>query len=219
MGLPAPGVDLKLVPNGGKLEARVRGPNITPGYWRQPELTAKAFDEEGFYQLGDALKFEDPDDPAKGLLFDGRIAEDFKLATGTWVSVGPLRARLLGAFRAVHARRGHRRRRPRHVAVLIFPNIDACRRLAPDLPADAAASAVVADRARGERVSLPAQFIRADRDRQFEPDLPRHPRGRTALARRRRDDRQGVDQPAGGVVAQEKSRAAIFTPTRRRRRY
>src|SRR5690606_25765488 len=75
MGLPAPGVELKLVPNGGKLEARLKGPNITPGYWRQPDLTAKAFDEEGFYKLGDAMKFEDPDDPSLGLLFDGRVAE------------------------------------------------------------------------------------------------------------------------------------------------
>ena len=90
IGLPAPGVELKLVPNEGKLEARLRGPHITPGYWRQEDLTREAFDDEGFYKLGDALKFVDPDDPAKGLLFDGRIAEDFKLSTGTWVSVGPL---------------------------------------------------------------------------------------------------------------------------------
>ena len=67
---------------------RVSGPNVTPGYWRQPELTAKAFDEEGYYRLGDAAPGR-PDDPTQGFLFDGRIAEDFKLATGTWVSVGP----------------------------------------------------------------------------------------------------------------------------------
>src|SRR5579884_2142803 len=82
IGLPAPGVELKLVPREGKLEARLRGPNITPGYWRAPELTKAAFDEEGFYAIGDALRFDDPADPAKGLLFDGRLAEDFKLATG-----------------------------------------------------------------------------------------------------------------------------------------
>src|SRR5260370_33521529 len=93
MGLRAPGLKLKLGPVDGKLEARVRGPSIMPGYWRQPDLTAKAFDEEGYYRLGDALKFADPDDPGKGLLFDGRIAEDFKLATGTWVNVGALRAK------------------------------------------------------------------------------------------------------------------------------
>jgi feruloyl-CoA synthase len=92
VGLPVPGNEIKLVPADGKLEVRVRGPNITPGYWRQPELTAKAFDEEGFYQLGDALKPVDPDDFSKGFDFDGRISEDFKLASGTWVSVGPLRA-------------------------------------------------------------------------------------------------------------------------------
>ena len=89
------------------------GRNITPGYWRQPELTAKAFDEEGFYRLGDALKFEDPDNPGQGLLFDGRIAEDFKLATGTWVSVGPLRAQAVEHFAPYATRRGDRRRRPR----------------------------------------------------------------------------------------------------------
>jgi feruloyl-CoA synthase len=98
MGLPAVGTVLKLVPIDGKLEARLRGTNITPGYWRQPELTAKAFDEEGYYKLGDALKFADPQDPQKGLLFDGRIAEDFKLSTGTWVSVGPLRAKIMNRF-------------------------------------------------------------------------------------------------------------------------
>jgi feruloyl-CoA synthase len=91
IGLPARGCELKLVPVDGKFEARVRGPNITPGYWRQPEMTAAAFDEEGFYKLGDALRFAVPGDVSKGFYFDGRIAEDFKLATGTWVAVGPLR--------------------------------------------------------------------------------------------------------------------------------
>src|SRR5215831_4048766 len=90
MGVPVPGVELKLVPSEGKLEARLRGPNIMPGYWRQRDLTAQAFDEDGFYKLGDALKFEDPGDPRAGLLFDGRLAEDFKLSTGTWVNVGSL---------------------------------------------------------------------------------------------------------------------------------
>ncbi|MCA0425717.1 MAG: feruloyl-CoA synthase, partial [Proteobacteria bacterium] len=98
VGLPVPGNEIKLVPNGGKLELRVRGPNITPGYWRQPDLTEKAFDEEGFYKLGDALKPVDPDDFTKGFDFDGRISEDFKLASGTWVSVGPLRARFIAGM-------------------------------------------------------------------------------------------------------------------------
>ena len=95
VGLPVPGVELKLVPAGEKLEVRLKGPNITPGFWRQPELTRAAFDEDGFYRLGDALRFLDPLDKTKGFAFDGRIAEDFKLSTGTWVSVGPLRAKLI----------------------------------------------------------------------------------------------------------------------------
>ncbi len=98
VGLPARGVELKLLPNAGKLEARVRGPNITPGYWRRPDLTADAFDEEGFYKLGDALSWIDREKPEQGLRFDGRISEDFKLSTGTWVSVGPLRNRLIAAL-------------------------------------------------------------------------------------------------------------------------
>jgi feruloyl-CoA synthase len=97
VGLPVSGNEAKLVPTNGKLEVRARGPNVTPGYWRQPELTAAAFDEEGFYKFGDAIKPAVPDDLSAGFDFDGRIAEDFKLASGTWVSVGPLRARFIAA--------------------------------------------------------------------------------------------------------------------------
>src|SRR3984957_621089 len=97
VGLPVLGNDAKLVPDNGKLEVRAKGPNVTPGYWRQPELTARAFDAEGFYKFGDALKPVDPGNLDAGFDFDGRIAEDFKLASGTWVSVGPLRARLVAA--------------------------------------------------------------------------------------------------------------------------
>ncbi|HWD23310.1 MAG TPA: feruloyl-CoA synthase [Burkholderiales bacterium] len=125
-GLPAPGMEWKLVPLAGKLEARLKGPNITPGYWRQPELTAAAFDDEGYYRLGDAFVFADPQDPSKGLLFRGRIAEDFKLATGTWVHVGPLRARFIEHFAplvrdVVFAGEGRN-----ELAALIFPagNLD-----------------------------------------------------------------------------------------------
>jgi feruloyl-CoA synthase len=98
VGLPAAGTVVKLAPVAEKLEIRVRGPAVTPGYWRQPELTRKAFDEEGFYRLGDAVRLIDPEDPRKGLKFDGRIAEDFKLVNGTWVSVGPLRAELIATL-------------------------------------------------------------------------------------------------------------------------
>jgi feruloyl-CoA synthase len=98
VGLPVPGVELKLVPVGDKMEARVRGPSITPGYWRNQDATAKAFDAEGWYCFGDALTPVDPADPHKGYRFDGRITEDFKLSTGTWVSVGPLRAKLIAGL-------------------------------------------------------------------------------------------------------------------------
>lgn len=84
IGLPPPGVDLKFVPSGSKYEIRVKGPNVFPGYWRRPDLTRDAFDDEGFYRIGDAARLADPGDPSKGVVFDGRVAEDFKLSTGTW---------------------------------------------------------------------------------------------------------------------------------------
>jgi feruloyl-CoA synthase len=145
IGLPAPGVELKLVPNEGKLEARLRGPHITPGYWRQPQLTRDAFDEDGFYKIGDALKFADPDDAGKGFLFDGRIAEDYKLSTGTWVSVGPLRARFIDAcapFVRDVVFAGPDRD---DIVALVFPDVEVCRRLAPEHAADAAPAAVLDD--------------------------------------------------------------------------
>jgi feruloyl-CoA synthase len=97
IGVPNPGVSIKLAPVGDRLEIRVKGPNVTPGYFRAPELTAAAFDEEGYYRSGDAVKLIDENDPNQGLLFDGRIAENFKLFTGTWVAAGALRTRLLSA--------------------------------------------------------------------------------------------------------------------------
>jgi feruloyl-CoA synthase len=97
IGVPVPGVELKLVPAGDKLEVRVHGPNVTPGYWRRPDLTAAAFDEDGFYKPGDAVRLADLQEPAKGIVFDGRLAEDFKLTTGTWVHVGGLRVGALAA--------------------------------------------------------------------------------------------------------------------------
>jgi len=97
LGVPTPGLELKLVDTDGKTEVRYRGPNITPGYWRAPNETAEAFDEEGFFKTGDAAKWIDETDVHLGLKFDGRIAEDFKLATGTFVSVGPLRGKIIAA--------------------------------------------------------------------------------------------------------------------------
>ena len=128
IGLPVPGVRLKLVA-GAKLEVRVKGPNITPGYWRQPDLTRAAFDDEGYYCFGDAVRFLDETNPNAGFVFDGRIAEDFKLATGTWVSVGPLRTRMILHF-APYLRdvviAGHDRD---EVTALLFPDPDHYARL------------------------------------------------------------------------------------------
>ena len=119
VGVPVPGLELKAVPVDGVLEARLRGPNITPGYWRDEDTTRAAFDEEGFYRMGDAIAPVDPDDPlvAGGFVFRGRVREDFKLSTGTWVRVGPLRARLLAelgdiALDVVVAGHGRARRGP-----------------------------------------------------------------------------------------------------------
>ena len=140
IGLPAPGVELKLVPNEGKLEARLRGPHITPGYWRQDELTRAAFDNEGYYKLGDALKFVDPANPNSGLLFDGRLAEDFKLSSGTWVSVGPLRGRFIDHFAPLVRDVVFAAPDRDEIVALIFPDVEACRKLAglgPDAKLDA----------------------------------------------------------------------------------
>jgi feruloyl-CoA synthase len=130
IGVPLPGVDLKLAPVGGKKEIRVKGPNVTPGYFGEARATEAAFDSDGYYRTGDAVRLVDPGQPGAGLLFDGRIAEDFKLATGTWVSVGTLRPALLNASNglirdAVLA--GHD---GDYVAALAWINIDQARQLA-----------------------------------------------------------------------------------------
>jgi feruloyl-CoA synthase len=137
IGVPIPGTELKLVPSGDKLEVRVRGPNVTPGYFRSDDLTRAAFDEEGFYRIGDAMRFADPADPAQGMVFDGRVAEDFKLSTGTWVSVGALRVKLIAACDPLvqdAVITGHNRAEP---GALLFLNPIAARKLCPDAPADA----------------------------------------------------------------------------------
>jgi feruloyl-CoA synthase len=130
IGLPAPGVELKLVPEGDKVEVRYRGPNVTPGYWRAPEQTRESFDDEGFYRSGDAVKPMDPVQPEKGFTFDGRTAEDFKLSTGTFVSVGPLRAKIIAAgdpcVQDVVVAGLNRD----EIGILLFPRVDACRAFA-----------------------------------------------------------------------------------------
>ncbi|MBV1789687.1 feruloyl-CoA synthase [Marinobacterium sp. D7] len=132
VGTPLPGVEMKLVPNGDKLEARIRGVNVTPGYWRAPEQTAKAYDEEGFYCLGDAVKYIDPEQPNRGFRFDGRVSEDFKLNTGTWVSVGALKAHIIHFF-APYVQdvviAGHDNS---YVSAIVIPDLDHCRTLVPN---------------------------------------------------------------------------------------
>lgn len=122
IGAPLPGVELKFVPNGGKLEMRVKGPNVFPGYRNAPELTAQAFDSEGFYLIGDAGRLVDDARPERGVAFDGRVAEDFKLSSGTWVSVGTLRLRAISALSPLAADvvvAGHDRA---EIGLLVFPS-------------------------------------------------------------------------------------------------
>ncbi|MBT4939809.1 MAG: feruloyl-CoA synthase, partial [Rhodospirillaceae bacterium] len=144
IGLPVPGTEVKLIPNEDQLEIRVRGPNIMPGYWKREDLTAEAFDEDGFYCIGDAARFEDPLDPSKGIVFDGRVSENFKLSSGTWVAVGNLRTAIVASADnviqdAVIA--GHDQS---EIGILIFPNIAGCRALCPDLAEDASLEDVIA---------------------------------------------------------------------------
>jgi feruloyl-CoA synthase len=149
VGQPMAGVTLKLVPSGEKLEVRIKAANVTPGYWRSPELTARAFDDEGFYCFGDALKFVTPGKVEDGFLFDGRVTEDFKLQTGTWVSVGPLRGALVAALQplvkdAVIA--GHDRDA---VTAIVFPDAEACRAVGDAAAVRAAFAEKLAAFARG----------------------------------------------------------------------
>jgi len=126
IGVPVPGVELKLVPTGSKLEVRVRGPIVMPGYWKRPDLTEQAFDEEGFYRPGDAMRLVDPADPAKGLMFDGRLAEDFKLTTGTFVHVGALRVNVLAACSPALQDAIIAGADQEYIAILAWPNATGC---------------------------------------------------------------------------------------------
>ena len=139
LGLPLPGVQIKLVPAGLKMEVRVKGDCITPGYYKNPEKTADAFDEEGFYKLGDAAKFVDEDDPKQGIVFDGRVVEDFKLSSGTWVNAGRMRVQAVEAGGGLINDCLVAGLDEPYVGVLGFPNLPACRKaagLADDTPAD-----------------------------------------------------------------------------------
>lgn len=132
VGIPAQGVTVKLVPVEGKYELRLKGPNITPGYWRNEKLTAEAFDEEGFYRIGDAVKFAVDGDPSKGFYFDGRTAENFKLRTGTWVAVGDLRARIVNQFGGLIRDAVITGENEAELGALLVPAIPALRALLPE---------------------------------------------------------------------------------------
>lgn len=132
IGLPLPGITLKLVPNGQKLEVRVKGPTVTPGYLNRADLTEAAFDEEGFYKLGDAARFVDPYEPAKGLIFDGRVTEDFKLSSGTWVSVGTLRADVISAVSPLVQDCVVAGLDKEFIGILAWPNMQAAREICAD---------------------------------------------------------------------------------------
>ncbi len=143
LGVPTPGMQVKLVAIDGKSEVRYRGPNITPGYWRAPAETAAHFDEEGYFCSGDAVKWIDENDVHQGLKFDGRIAEDFKLATGTFVSVGPLRAKIIGSAAPYIQDVVITGLNMHEVGAMVFPNVLACRDLS-GLPANAPVEQVLA---------------------------------------------------------------------------
>lgn len=143
IGLPAPGVEVKLVPLGDKTEIRFRGPNVMPGYWRAPEQTAEAFDEEGFLCSGDAVTFVDSADPGRGLVFDGRLGEDFKLSSGTFVSVGPMRAKVLALGSPLVQDAAVAGINRGDIGLLVFPRIHECREFA-GLRSDTAAADVLA---------------------------------------------------------------------------
>jgi feruloyl-CoA synthase len=160
IGIPNRGVEVKLVPNGDKLEARLKSPSITPGYWRQPELTAAAFDEEGYYRLGDALRFVDESEPERGFVFDGRVAEDFKLATGTWVSVGPLRLRFIAHCAPYVTDVVVAGRDRDDAAALVVPNVPACRGLSGADGAESDAEALAHPKVRERFSALLADFNR-----------------------------------------------------------
>jgi len=132
LGLPLPGVEIKLVPVGEKYEVRVRGENITPGYHKRDDLTEKAFDDEGFYSLGDAAKFVNPENPVEGLVFDGRVSEDFKLDTGTWVNAGRLRVQSVEASGGLMQDALVAGLDRSFIGILGFPNFAACRDLIGD---------------------------------------------------------------------------------------
>ena len=143
IGLPVPGVELKLAAVGERTEVRVRGPSITPGYWRRPDLNELAYDEDGYYRMGDAVAPVDPSDPQKGFVFDGRLNEDFKLSSGTWVRTGTVRARLNAHFDGLLDDAVLAAPDRDYVTALLFPSIEKCRKLCQDLKESASPTQIL----------------------------------------------------------------------------
>lgn len=148
VGLPAAGLEVKLIPNAEKLELRLRGPNVTPGYWKDDARTAESFDEEGYYMIGDALRFADADDLGHGFIFDGRVTEDFKLATGTWVNVGGIRNAVIAACAPYCRDVVITGLDQNFIGALVFPSPEGCKPLGDEATIDAAI---------GERLATLAQ--------------------------------------------------------------
>ena len=218
IGLPAPGVELKLVPSGDKQEVRYRGPNVTPGYWRAPEQTAESFDDEGFYCSGDAAKPMDPAHPELGFMFDGRIAEDFKLATGTFVSVGPLRAKIIAAGDPIVQDVVITGIDRNEIGILIFPRLDACRALA-GMPPNASPHLALGDANVREFLQRLVDSLHASGTGSATRVARALVLRRAAVDRPRRDHRQGLDQPACGAdPPRRRRRAAVPRPRPRRAR-
>jgi feruloyl-CoA synthase len=145
IGVPVPGVEVRLVPVGEKLEVRVKGDNVAPGYFKNPEQSRQAFDEEGWFKTGDAVRFAEPANPGAGLLFDGRTAENFKLSSGTWVNVGTLRTAVIAAAAPAiedAVITGHDRD---HIGLLIFPSLTGIMGLTPHLGSKATTADRLAD--------------------------------------------------------------------------
>jgi feruloyl-CoA synthase len=231
IGLPFPGVELKMVPCESKYELRLRGVNVTPGYFGQPDLTEKAFDEEGYYCIGDAGVFVDLHDPVQGIIFAGRVVEDFKLTTGTFVHVGSLRTDAIAAATpVVHDALVAGQDRP-FIGLLAWPNLHACRQMVgnPDATYEEvvkhpAVTACLKKRSAGPYASTTRRQQHADRSRDADGRSRRRstatnsPTRVTSIARRPRARRAGLVRsfmpiiPATTSVILNQSEAAGTAP-------
>ena len=189
-------MQVRIVPVEDKLEVRVKGPNVTPGYFKAPELTAKLFDEAGWLKTGDAVRFADPANPAAGLLFDGRVAENFKLLSGTWVNVGTLRTAVIAAGAPViedAVVTGHDRD---EIGLLIFPSLAGLRGLCPQLGAEAKLEELVGRPKCARRCCRGSRAPQRAGTRQLHAHRALLAHDRAAVDRCQRDHRQGLSQPA-----------------------